>query len=165
MGMSYFSPIYARLPQILTINQTIGTIQTSLRLNFFLYGPLIREMTFLQRLCGFIYAISSFSTIFVTLSLLVMPIGVISGYRIIAFADYTQLRWLIRAFFLVLFFNRVNEWTMSLPAGYRLGRRDSNAILWMAPCKLTHPPFLLRKPVLSPITFTLIPCQLTCSTK
>ncbi|KAG4429426.1 hypothetical protein IFR05_015089 [Cadophora sp. M221] len=112
---------------------TIGSIQTSVKLNFGLFGPLVTKMTFLQRLSGFVYTITTFFSIFHTMALFTMPLVLISGGRLVAYATNYQLRWLIRMCFVALISNRVNEWAMYLPAGYRLGQRDSGAVMWMAP--------------------------------
>lgn len=112
---------------------TIGTVQTSLKLNFCLWGPLVTHMSLFQRLSGFVYTISSLFTIFLTVSLLTMPIVLISGGTLIAYADNNQLRLLVRLCFVAFMANRLNEWVMTLPAGYRLGQRDAGAMMWMAP--------------------------------
>lgn len=113
----------------------MATIETAKKFRFFLYGPFVRYMTFLQRICGFFHAVSQFSPIFGILLFLMIPAGVISGYEIVAFADHKQLRRLIRAFFLVLFFNQVSSWTISLPSTHSFQLEDSSTLMWMAPCK------------------------------
>ncbi|KAF2846880.1 glycosyltransferase family 2 protein [Plenodomus tracheiphilus IPT5] len=112
---------------------TIGTIQTSLKLNFCLFGPLVTHMTLFQRLSGFVYTISSLFTIFLSASLFTMPIVLVSGGTLIAYETSDQLRLLTRLCFAALLASRLNEWVMSLPAGYRMGQRDNGAMLWMAP--------------------------------
>jgi hypothetical protein len=92
-------------------------------------------MSLFQRLSGFVYTVSSLFTIFLTASLLTMPIVLISGGTMIAYANSDQLRMLARLCFIALIANRLNEWVMTLPAGYRLGQRDAGAMMWMAPCK------------------------------
>lgn len=64
-----------------------------------------------------------------------MPIVLISGGTLIAYATNDQLRLLARLCSVALLTNRLNEWIMTLPAGYRLGQRDAGAMLWMAPCR------------------------------
>jgi hypothetical protein len=64
-----------------------------------------------------------------------MPIVLVSGGTLIAYANNDQLRLLTRLCFVALIANRLNEWIMTLPAGYRLGQRDAGAMLWMAPCQ------------------------------
>lgn len=93
-------------------------------------------MSLFQRLSGFVYTISSLFTVFLTASLLTMPIVLISGGTLIAYATDDQLRLLARLCFVALIANRMNEWVMTLPAGYRLGQRDAGAMMWMAPCKI-----------------------------
>lgn len=92
-------------------------------------------MSLFQRLSGFVYTISSLFTVFLTASLLTVPIVLVSGGTLIAYADYDQLRLLVRLCFIALVANRCNEWIMNLPAGYRLGQRDASAMIWMAPCE------------------------------
>lgn len=131
------SPSTPHKPSLLTKAQTIGTIQTSAKLNFCLWGPLVTKMSLFQRLSGVVYTISSLFTVFLTASLLTMPIVLISGGTLVAYATFDELRWLVRLCFFALMANRLNEWAMYLPAGYRLGQRDSGAMMWMAPCKST----------------------------
>lgn len=90
-------------------------------------------MSVFQRLSGFVYTVSALFTIFFTASLLTMPIVLISGGTLIPYANYDQLRLLARLCFFALAANRLNEWSMTLPAGYRLGQRDTGAMFWMAP--------------------------------
>jgi len=92
-------------------------------------------MSLFQRLSGFVYTISALFTIFLTFSLLTMPIVLISGGTLIAYATDDQLRLLARLCSVALLTNRMNEWIMTLPAGYRIGQRDAGATMWMAPCK------------------------------
>ncbi|KAL9126812.1 MAG: hypothetical protein Q9217_004186, partial [Psora testacea] len=62
-----------------------------------------------------------------------MPAVLISGGRMVAYAEVWQLRWLIRSCWLAFIVNRVSELSMFLPSGYLTGQRGSRAILWMAP--------------------------------
>ena len=90
-------------------------------------------MTFVQRLCGFIYTISSVFTIFYVLSILTIPIVLMSGGNLVPFTSINQLRWLIRSCWLAMALNRVSELFSFLPAGYRSGQRENRAMIWMAP--------------------------------
>ena len=112
---------------------TIGTVQTSLKLRFCLWGPLVKHMTFLQRLCGFIYTISSVFTVFYVLSILTIPIVLVSGGNLVPYTTISQLRWLIRSCWLAMILNRISELFSFLPAGYRSGQRENRAMIWMAP--------------------------------
>lgn len=112
---------------------TVGTMQTASRLRFFIWGSNIRRLTVAQRLSGFMYAIISLFNIFLAISLFAMPAVLISGGRMVAYAEAWQLRWLIRACWLAFTVNRISELSMFLPSGYLTGQRGSRAILWMAP--------------------------------
>ena len=68
-----------------------------------------------------------------------MPIVLMAGGTLIAYATDDQLRLLARLCWIALSANRLNEWVMTLPAGYRLGQRDAGAMMWMAPCKYPPP--------------------------
>lgn len=111
----------------------IGTVDTAIKLKFCLWGDSIGRMTFFQRMSGFIYAILSLYNIFLLVSLFALPIVLISGHTLIAYANDTQLKWLIRACFGALLTNRIGELALFIPAGYATGQRGSRAQLWMAP--------------------------------
>jgi hypothetical protein len=115
--------------------QTIGTVQTALKLRFSVCGPLVREMTFPQRLCGFVYTTSTFFTVFLVLSMLTCPIVLLAGGNLVPFANYAQLRWLIRALWGSMVLTRLNEVVAYIPCGYYTGRRDDRAMMWMSVCK------------------------------
>jgi len=80
-----------------------------------------------------IYAMLSLYNIFLTISLFALPIVLLSGNALVAFATIDQLRWLIRACFLALMINRVTELCMFLPSGYNTGQRGARSQIWMAP--------------------------------
>lgn len=90
-------------------------------------------MTFFQRLSGFIYAVLSVFNIFMALSLFAMPIVLISGKQLVAYATEAQLRWLVRLCFIALVTNRLTEIVMFLPAGYSIGQNGARSQLWMSP--------------------------------
>lgn len=111
----------------------IGTVDTSFKLKFFLWGDKIKKLTTAQRLNSFCYAVMSLFNIFLVLSLFAMPIVLISNKRLVAYANDTELRWLIRACFAALFFNRLTEIILYLPSGYATGQRGATSQLWMSP--------------------------------
>ena len=92
-------------------------------------------MSLLQRFCGLVFSLATISTVPTTVSLVMFPIILASGFRLVAYVDEDQLRWLIRAAFFSLFANRMNEWIAYVPAGYRFAWRGSLETLWMAPCQ------------------------------
>ena len=95
-------------------------------------------MSLFQRVSGFIYTISSHFTVFLTASLLTVPIVLVSERTLIAYANNDQLRLLVRLCFVALIANRLDEYIMNLSAGYRLSQRDASAMVWMAPCRRSH---------------------------
>lgn len=111
----------------------IGTVDTSFKLRFCLWGDDIKQMTFYQRMSSFIYAVLSLFNIFLTLSLFAMPVVLITGNALVAYANDEQLRWLIRACFAAFIMNRLCEVVLFIPAGYNCGQRGSRAQLWMSP--------------------------------
>lgn len=111
----------------------IGTVDTSFKLRFCLWGENIKKLTGYQRMSSFIYAVLSLYNIFLTLSLFALPCVLLSGNRLIAYANEGQLRWLIRACFIALMTNRICELALFLPSGYATGQRGSRAQIWMAP--------------------------------
>lgn len=111
----------------------IGTVDTSLKLNFCLWGEQVREMTFAQRFSGFLYAALSVYTVLLSISLFAIPIILVMGKPLVAYANDTQLRWLIRASFANTIINRLCEFVLFIPAGYHTGQRGSRYQLWMSP--------------------------------
>ncbi|KAL2890454.1 putative cellulose synthase 2 [Ceratocystis lukuohia] len=111
----------------------IGTIQTSIKLNFCLWGAAVEKMTFAQRFSGFLYAALSFFTIIVSISLFAVPIVLIMQKPLVAYANNDQLLWLMRGAMATVLTNRICELTMFAPAGYHTGQRLSRYQLWMAP--------------------------------
>ncbi|OLN89339.1 Cellulose synthase 1 [Colletotrichum chlorophyti] len=111
----------------------IGTVDTSFKLNFCLYGDKVKQMTAAQRFSGFLYATLSLYTILLTISLFAIPIILVMGRPLVAYANYDQLRWLIRACFAATISNRLCEFALFIPAGYHTGQRGSRYQLWMSP--------------------------------
>ncbi|KAL6876252.1 glycosyltransferase family 2 protein [Trichoderma longibrachiatum] len=111
----------------------IGTVDTSFKLNFCLWGEKVRKMTFAQRFSGFLYASLSLYTILLSISLFAIPVILIMGKPLVAYANDTQLRWLIRACFANTIVNRLCEFVLFIPAGYHTGQRGSRYQLWMSP--------------------------------
>jgi hypothetical protein len=90
-------------------------------------------MKFFPRLSGFLYAVLSLFNIPLTISLFALPVVLMSGKPLVAYATTDQLRWLIRACFAALFINRLSEFALYLPAGYATGQRGARAQVWMSP--------------------------------
>ncbi|PNY23757.1 Cellulose synthase catalytic subunit [UDP-forming] [Tolypocladium capitatum] len=111
----------------------VGTVDTSFRLNFCLWGDKVRRMTFAQRFSGFLYASLSLYTVLLTVSLFAIPIILIMGKPLVAYATDDQLRWLVRACFAATVVNRLCEFVLFIPAGYHTGQRGSRYQLWMSP--------------------------------
>lgn len=112
---------------------SLGTLQTGIKLNFCLYGKVVRKMSALARLSAAVFIIDTMFKIFFPIALLTIPIVLISGGQLVAFTSYTQLRWKIRLCFASFILSRLNEWISFLPSGYRLAQRDAVAQMWMAP--------------------------------
>ncbi|CAK7564617.1 MAG: hypothetical protein SEPTF4163_002512 [Sporothrix epigloea] len=111
----------------------IGTVDTSFKLNFCLWGDSVRQMSFAQRFSGFLYASLSLYTILLNISLFAIPVILILGKQLVAYADENQLRWLVRACFAAFISNRMCEFVLFIPAGYHTGQRGSRYQLWMSP--------------------------------
>ncbi|KAF4914217.1 Cellulose synthase 1 [Colletotrichum viniferum] len=111
----------------------IGTVDTSFKLNFCLWGDKVKNMTAAQRFSGFLYATLSLYTILLTISMFAIPIILVMGKPLVAYANYEQLRWLIRACFAATISNRLCEFALFIPAGYHTGQRGSRYQLWMSP--------------------------------
>jgi hypothetical protein len=112
---------------------SVGTVDTAIKLNFCLWGESIRQLTFAQRFSGFIYAILNLCTLLLTGSLFTIPIILLWGRPLVAYANEEQLHWLIWAGFAATILNRLNEVALFIPAGYHTGQRNSRYQLWMGP--------------------------------
>jgi cellulose synthase/poly-beta-1,6-N-acetylglucosamine synthase-like glycosyltransferase len=126
---------YIQMQWLTVGSQTIGTVQTSLKLRFCLWGPLVKHMTFAQRLCGFVYTISSLFTVPLILSMFTSPVVLIARGNLVPYTTNSELKWLIRSWFGSMVLNRLNEFVAYLPAGYLTGQREARAVMWMAICK------------------------------
>ncbi|KAJ9660640.1 hypothetical protein H2198_002382 [Neophaeococcomyces mojaviensis] len=111
----------------------IGTVDTSFKLNFCLWGDKIKQMTFAQRTSSFLYAFLSLFNILLTISLFAMPVVLVAGKPLVAYANNEQLRWLIRSCFAAVISNRLTEFVLFIPSGYHTGQRGSRYQLWMSP--------------------------------
>lgn len=111
----------------------IGTIQTAVKLNFCLWGVNVKQMSGAQRFSGALYATLGLFTILVTASLFAIPVVLLWGKPLVAYATDEQLRWLIRACFAQTIVNRLCEFALFIPAGYHTGQRDSRYQMWMSP--------------------------------
>jgi hypothetical protein len=108
-------------------------LQTATKLRFFLWGKKIKKMTFYQRLSGFVFSMDALFKMFLLISMATIPIVLASGGQLVAYTNTTQLRWQIRLCTISLILTMWNAWITYLPSGYRLGRQETSATLWMAP--------------------------------
>lgn len=111
----------------------IGTVNTSFTLKFCLWGDKVRHMKFWPRLSGFIYSVTALFSIVLLISLFALPIVLISGKPLIAYATDEQLHLLIWSAFATVVISRIGEVVMFAPAGYTNGQRGARSQLWMAP--------------------------------
>ncbi|CEJ62409.1 hypothetical protein PMG11_10909 [Penicillium brasilianum] len=111
----------------------IGTVDTAFKLKFCIWGDAVRQMTFAQRFSGFLYAVLSLYTLVLTASLFAVPVILLWGKQLVAYATEQELRWLIWACFASTMANRLCEFTLYTPSGYHTGQRGSRFQLWMSP--------------------------------
>ena len=90
-------------------------------------------MGFRQRLSGFLFPVDNLFRLFISMAILAIPIGMISGKRLVLYVGNDELRWQIRLGFVAFASGRFAELITNLPSGYRLARRDFDASLWMIP--------------------------------
>merc|ERR1712000_11804 len=112
---------------------SLGTIQTAIKLNFCIYGDVVKNMTFFQRLSGFLFPAGELFSLFLTVVLVSIPVVLVSGGTLVAYANYNDLRWQIRLAFIALILTRFHEFVGYLPASYRFAQRDALAHVWMTP--------------------------------
>jgi hypothetical protein len=112
---------------------TLGTLQTAIKLRWFLWGKDIRHMTFFQRLSGVVFSMDALFKMFLLISMVTIPVVLCTGGTLVAYINAAQLRWQIRLCGISLLLTVVNLIVTYMPSGYRLGRQESAATLWMAP--------------------------------
>ncbi|KAJ9611704.1 hypothetical protein H2200_004888 [Cladophialophora chaetospira] len=112
---------------------TLGTLQTAVKLRFCLWGADVQGMSFSQRLSGFLFPFDNLVRLVISLAVLAIPIGLMSGKVLVLYTSEDQVNWQIRLCFMAFMLGRVAEYVTFLPSGYRLSRRDFDASLWMLP--------------------------------
>ncbi|PWN50738.1 glycosyltransferase family 2 protein [Violaceomyces palustris] len=112
---------------------TLGTMQTTKKLNWFLFGDRIKQMTIMQRLSGLTYAISSLFNIAICGTFVVFPFVLYSDGNLVPVTNPNQMKLLIRLVFMQILCGRLHELIWSLPGGYLGVRREIQAWAWMAP--------------------------------
>jgi hypothetical protein len=112
---------------------TLGTLQTAVKLHWFLWGKDIKQMTFFQRLSGIVFSMDALFKMFLLISMLTVPVVLCSGGTLVAYTNDVQLRWQIRLCTISLLLTTINLVVSYLPSGYRLGRQEGISTIWMAP--------------------------------
>lgn len=112
---------------------TLGTLQTASKLHWFLWGKDIKQMTFFQRLSGIVFSMDALFKMFMLISMVTIPVVLCSGGTLVAYTTANQLRWQIRLCTIALVLTMINTVVSYLPSGYRLGRQEGAATIWMAP--------------------------------
>ena len=108
-------------------------------------------MTLFQRLAAICYCTSPYtSSIPLGVGLVILPCLLASGRPLIAVTSHASLKRILRFSLAMTVTGRLSEYISSLPYGYRLRRRHTEASLWLLP-------------YLATITLTyMIPKQLNC---
>lgn len=90
-------------------------------------------MTFFQRLSGIVFSMDALFKMFMLISMVTIPVVLCSGGTLVAYTTANQLRWQIRLCTIALVLTMINTVVSYLPSGYRLGRQEGAATIWMAP--------------------------------
>jgi hypothetical protein len=90
-------------------------------------------MTCKQRLAAFIYCFRKWTNVQNILSLILTCLCVLSGQPVVAIQTPERLRQLFHYQLIYLLLNRLQEYTSSIPFGYRTFRRRADASVWLAP--------------------------------
>ena len=104
-------------------------------MGFYLWEPRCRQMTLKQRLIGLIYVFHPIGNIFTTLSILLMPLALLSGEPLVAYSQREDLSLLLH----IAFAFTISEWSenclVALIVGYSTVISEDRATFWTAPCK------------------------------
>lgn len=98
-------------------NRSIGTLQTSITLQFCLWGPKVENLKFWPRISGFIFSTSAMFSLPLLMSLFALPVVIVADKPCIAYADGAQLRLLIWSSFAVTVCSAIGEYVIFTPAG------------------------------------------------
>lgn len=116
---------------------TVGTIQSCIKLGWFLWGKDSRRLTLLQRLSGLTYGISSLFIVPFCASFIVFPYVFFSQGTLIPVLTTDQLKFLIWLLFAQTLFTRIHEVLSSLRGSWVAGRRETQQWVWQAPFAAT----------------------------
>lgn len=115
---------------------TIGNVQTAIKLNYRLWGPLVPDCTLRQRLAGFVFgALSTVNSTLVFFGFIGLPLALLSGYPFVVYYNAWQLSWLLRLVSIWVFLDWMHKASFALFIGYRDGLRWDQADAWLSPCK------------------------------
>ena len=116
------------------VMQRLGTLQNGSILRFCLPSRFTKHLTLFQRLSGIIYCTSSYtSSLPLGIGLIMLPCLLATGQPLIAVIDKALLKRLLQVLLAATVTGRLGEYISSLPYGYRLRRRHSEASLWLLP--------------------------------
>ena len=115
--------------------QALGTIQTALKLRLRLCGPLVAQLTPLQRTAQTLLSLLSLTSPLRGLAFVGFPLALCSGYPFIIYSTRTQLRWLLRTAAGYEVFAALHTGAMARVAGgWRPACADWESEAWMIPC-------------------------------
>lgn len=112
---------------------SLGTMENTKLLNWFLWGKRIKGMTLLQRFCGLTFATCTMLTIINCASFVIFPFVLLSGGNLVPASAPHQLKMLIRLVFAHLITSRLHEMIFAGPSSIHALRREQLANSWMAP--------------------------------
>ncbi|KAF2431406.1 cellulose synthase catalytic subunit [Tothia fuscella] len=118
---------------------TIGNVQTSVKLNFRLCGPLAFECTFRQRIAEFVLGtVSTINCTLASLGFIAFSLALLSDYPFVVYDSVWQLTWLRRLVCAWVSLDWIHKISLALFIGYRNGIRWDQADVWLIPyCTLS----------------------------
>lgn len=91
-------------------------------------------MSVKQRIIGLIYVIHSICNVFTTLSMLVMPLALLSGQPLVIYSGKDDLRLLLWSAFAFTFSEWLEDCIVALVVSYSTAVAENHATYWIAPC-------------------------------
>jgi len=104
-------------------------------MGFYVWGSRCRMMSVKQRIIGLIYVIHSIGNIFTTLSILALPLALLSGQPLVTYSGNDELRLLLWFAFAFTFSEWLEDCIVALVVSYSIAVAETHATYWISTCR------------------------------
>jgi len=103
-------------------------------MGFYVWGPRCRMMSVKQRIIGLIYVIHSIGNIFMTLSILALPLVLLSGQALVTYSGKDDLRLLLWFAFAFTLSEWLEDCIVARVVSYSIAVAETHATYWISTC-------------------------------